>query len=304
VRIKVLGAAAGGGLPQWNCACQNCSDLRRNSPHIQPRTQSQLAVTAGSDAWFLINASPDLREQLNHTPEVQPSPEKGLRNTPVAGVVLTSADLDHVLGLLLMREFTPVRIYATDTVRSILQANSFFSMLDRLPGQSRWTVIEPEVSFSLGDGLVCTPIALPNTFPSYVAEEQRTTLDETSATIGLLFETSQGKRVAYLPALASLSPSLKKLLSTCSAVMVDGTFWSDNELQSIQPGTPLATSMGHMPISGANGSLAAFSDLAAVRRIYTHINNTNPILNEESPERRVVQDAGWEVAWDGLEITI
>jgi pyrroloquinoline quinone biosynthesis protein B len=304
VRIKVLGAAAGGGLPQWNCVCPNCSALRGSLSSIQPRTQSQLAVSSGSDAWFLVNASPDLREQLNRTPEIHPDPQRGLRNTPVAGVILTSADLDHVLGLLLMREFTPVRIYATSTVRSILQANSFFSMLDRLPGQSRWTVIEPQVSFPLGDGLVCTPIALPNTFPSYVTEEERATLDETSATIGLLFETSQGKRVAYLPALASLSPSLKELLATCSVVMVDGTFWSDNELQSIQPGTPFATSMGHMPISGPNGSLAAFDDLAAVRRIYTHINNTNPILNEASQEHRAVRDAGWEVAWDGLEITL
>jgi pyrroloquinoline quinone biosynthesis protein B len=304
VRIKILGAAAGGGLPQWNCVCQNCSALRSGSPHIQARTQSQLAVSAGSDAWFLINASPDLREQLNRTPEIHPDPRHGLRNTPVAGVILTSADLDHVLGLLLMREFTPVGIYATSAVRSILQANSFFSMLDRLPGQSRWTEIAPKVGFPLGVGLICTPIALPNTFPSYVTEAERATLDETTATVGLLFETSQGQRVAYLPALAAISPSLKELLASCAVVMVDGTFWSDNELQSIQPGTPLATSMGHMPISGPSGSLAAFRDLAGVRKIYTHINNTNPILNEESPEHRAVRDAGWEVAWDGLEITI
>jgi pyrroloquinoline quinone biosynthesis protein B len=304
VRIKVLGAAAGGGLPQWNCACENCSALRRGSSHIQPRTQSQLAITAGEDGWFLINASPDLREQLNRTSEIHPDPATGLRNTPVEGVILTSADLDHVLGLLFMREFTPVRVYASGAVRSILQSNSFFQMLDRLPGQSRWTTIEPQVSFSLGGSVTCTPIALPGSLPSYVAEKERIALDAARITMGLLFETSQGKRFAYLPALSSVSSVLKDLLSTCSVLLVDGTFWKDDELQSIQPGTPLARSMGHMPISGADGSLSVLGDLAGVRRIYTHINNTNPILNESSRERRAVHDAGWEVAWDGLEITV
>ena len=304
MRIKVLGAAAGGGLPQWNCTCENCSALRRASSQIQPRTQSQLALTADGDAWFLINASPDLREQLNRTPEVRPDSSKGLRNTPVEGVILTSADLDHVLGLLLMREFTPVRVYASSAVRSILQSNSFFQMLDRLPGQSRWTTLEPEVNFSLGGGVTCTPIALPGSFPSYVTEKERIVLDGGEVTMGLLFETSEGKRLAYLPALSSVSPALTDLLSTCSVLLVDGTFWKDDELQSIQPGTPSARSMGHMPISGADGSLSVLADLAGVRRIYTHINNTNPILNEGSRERRAVHDAGWEVAWDGLEITV
>jgi pyrroloquinoline quinone biosynthesis protein B len=241
---------------------------------------------------------------LNRTSEIHPDPAKGLRNTPVAGVILTSADLDHVLGLLLMREFTPVRIYASSAVRSILQSNSFFQMLDRLPGQSCWTTIEPQVSFSLGGGVTCTAIALPGTFPSYVAEKERIGLDAARITMGLLFEASDGKRFAYLPALSSVSSALKDLLSTCSVLLVDGTFWKDDELQSIQPGTPLARSMGHMPISGADGSLSILDDLAGVRRIYTHINNTNPILNESSLERRAVHDAGWEVAWDGLEITV
>jgi pyrroloquinoline quinone biosynthesis protein B len=303
VRIKILGAAAGGGLPQWNCTCTNCSALRHNHPHIQSRTQSQLAVTADEDAWFLINASPDLRAQLNDNPEVHPDPAKGLRNTPVAGVILTSADLDHVLGLLLMREFTPVRIYATRPVLSILQKNSFFQMLDRLPGQSRWTVIEPGVSFDAGSGLTCTPIALSNSLPAYVGEEERASLDPAGATIGLILEDASGARVAYLPALPSVSPSLRQLLTTCSTILVDGTFWSDDELQIIQPGTPLAHSMGHLPISGSDGSLASLRDLDGTRKIYTHINNTNPILQEQSSERNAVQDAGWEVAWDGLEIT-
>jgi pyrroloquinoline quinone biosynthesis protein B len=304
VRIKVLGAAAGGGLPQWNCTCVNCSAIRSKHSDIQPRTQSQLAVSADEDAWFLINASPDLRQQLISNSEVHPDPAKGLRNTPVAGIILTSADLDHVLGLLLMREFTPVRIFATHPVMSILKRNSFFQMLDRLPGQSRWTTIEPGISFNAGNGLICTPIVLSNSLPTYVGEEDRSALDPTGATIGLILEDAHGARAAYLPALSSVSASLQKLLSTCSTILVDGTFWSDDELQRIQPGTPLAHSMGHMPISGSDGSLATLRDLNGVRKIYTHINNTNPILQENSSERRAVEDAGWEVAWDGLEITM
>ncbi|WP_353071469.1 pyrroloquinoline quinone biosynthesis protein PqqB [Tunturiibacter gelidiferens] len=304
MRIKVLGAAAGGGLPQWNCTCTNCSALRQNHPHIQSRTQSQLAVTADDDAWFLINASPDLRQQLINNPEVHPDPAKGLRNTPVAGIILTSADLDHVLGLLLMREFTPVRIYATRPVISILKKNSFFQMLDRLPGQSRWTEIEPNVSFNAGGGLTCTPIALSNSLPTYISEEDRTALVPTGATIGVILEDPQGARAAYLPALPSVSAPLKHLLSTCSSIFIDGTFWTDDELQRIQPGTPLARSMGHLPISGPDGSLETLKYLKGTRKIYTHINNTNPILQEKSSERRTVEDAGWEVAWDGLEITL
>jgi pyrroloquinoline quinone biosynthesis protein B len=304
VRIKVLGAAAGGGLPQWNCTCPNCHALRQNHPHIQSRTQSQLAVTADDDTWFLINASPDLRQQLINNPEIYPDPTKGLRNTPVAGIILTSADLDHVLGLLLMREFTPVRIYATRPVISILKRNSFFHMLDRLPGQSRWTEIEPGVSFHAGNDLVCTPIALSNSLPTYISEAERATLDATGATIGLIVEDPQGTRAAYLPALPSVTAPLKELLSTCSTIFIDGTFWSDDELQRIQPGTPLARSMGHLPIDGPGGSLASLKDLSNIRKIYTHINNTNPILQEQSSERRAVEDAGWEVAWDGLEITL
>jgi pyrroloquinoline quinone biosynthesis protein B len=304
VRIKVLGAAAGGGLPQWNCTCANCSAVRNNHPNIQARTQSQLAVTADGDTWFLINASPDLRQQFLNNPEIHPDPTKGLRNTPVAGVILTSADLDHVLGLLLMREFTPVRIYATRPVISILKKNSFFQMLDRLPGQSRWTEIEPGVSFHAGNNLTCTPIAVSNSLPTYISEEDRAALDSTGATTGLILEDSQGARAAYLPALPSVSAPLKQLLSKCSTIFIDGTFWSDDELQKIQPGTPLARSMGHLPISGPEGSLAPLQDLKDTRKIYTHINNTNPILQEQSSQRRAVEDAGWEVACDGLEITL
>jgi pyrroloquinoline quinone biosynthesis protein B len=304
VRIKVLGAAAGGGLPQWNCTCPNCSALRQNHPNIQARTQSQLAVTADDNTWLLINASPDLRQQLINNPEIHPDPTRGLRNTPVAGIILTSADLDHVLGLLLMREFTPVRIYATRPVISILKKNSFFQMLDRLPGQSRWTEIEPNVSFQAGGGLTCTPIALSNSLPTYISEEDRSTLNPTGATIGLILEDSKGARAAYLPALPSVSASLKQLLSTCSTIFIDGTFWSDDELQRIQPGTPLARSMGHLPINGPDGSLETLKNLKDTRKIYTHINNTNPILQQQSSERRAVEDAGWEVAWDGLEISL
>ena len=304
MKIKVWGAAAGGGLPQWNCTCSNCSALRENGSGIESRTQSQLAISTDDKNWFLINASPDLRQQLIRNPEAHPDSTKGPRNTPIDGIVLTSADLDHVLGLLLLREFTPIRIYATQPVITILKKNSFFQMLDRLPGQSRWTQIEPDVSFYAGCGLTCTPISVSNSLPTYITDQDRVSLDSTGATIGLLFEDTNGVRIAYFPALPSVSSSLKLLLSTCAVIFIDGTFWKDDELQELQPGTSSARSMGHLPISGPEGSLAALQDLKGIRKIYTHINNTNPILREQSSERREIEDAGWEVAWDGLEITL
>ena len=308
--LKVLGAAAGGGLPQWNCACANCSAVRGGLPGISPRNQSQLAVSGDGESWYLINASPDLREQLHHSPALHPAQGGDPRNTPIRGVVLTSADLDHVLGLLLLREFTPVRIYSTPAVRSILQGNSFFSMLDRLPGQSRWVDLDTSAGFLLDEAIRCTPIPIPGGFPAYVGTAQQRQWNASEAIIGLIFEdaTSQSQdpapqRVAFLPAVPDITEELISLLATCSIVLFDGTFWSDNELQQLQPGTPAAREMGHLPIGGPGGTLERLADLNHLRKIFFHINNTNPILRGGSPEYNAVRRAGWEVAWDGMEIS-
>jgi pyrroloquinoline quinone biosynthesis protein B len=300
VRLRLLGTAAGGGLPQWNCACDNCRAARSN--HHFVKDQSQLAVSANDDDWLLINASPDLRQQLYRFPSLHPQPEAGLRNTPIAGVVLTSADLDHILGLLLMREFTPVSIHATESVLAVLEGNSFFSMLRRVPGQQRTQVLRHGTATEPVAGIRMTPIELPGSFPMHISPEMRSTLDLREMTLGLVFESTSGQRAAYLPALPSLTPELSRLIASCDVLLVDGTLWSEDELQRLQPGTPSATDMGHMPIGGPAGSLAALAHLSHVRRIYTHINNSNPILAENSVQHAAVRDAGFEIGYDGMDI--
>lgn len=300
--LRLLGTAAGGGLPQWNCACNNCREARSNPQHT--KDQSQLAVSADGDHWLLINASPDLRQQLYRSPYLHPLPENGLRNTPVMGVVLTSADLDHILGLLLMREFTPVSIYATESVLAVLDSNPFFSMLRRVPGQQRTQVLHHGTTIEPVPGLKITPVELPGSFPMHVPQSMRSDLDLREMTLGLIFESASGKRAAYLPALPSLTPELQRLIATCDVLMVDGTLWSEGELQRLQAGTPSATEMGHMPVGGDAGSLAALAELSHVRRIYTHINNSNPILDERSVQRAAVLEAGFEIGYDGMDIEL
>ncbi|QHN03235.1 pyrroloquinoline quinone biosynthesis protein PqqB [Granulicella sp. WH15] len=302
MRLHLLGAAAGGGLPQWNCACSNCQ-ASRSHPTLA-RSQSQLAVSADGNDWLLVNASPDLRDQLSRTSFLHPKPQYGLRHTPVAGVLLTSADLDHILGLLLMREFTPVSIYATDSVLSVLESNPFFSMLERVPGQKRTQTIRHDVPLLPLPGLKIIPIELPGSFPMHIPTAMRDRLKLNEMTLGVLFESSEGRRAAYLPALPSMTPELLDLLSNCNVVMVDGTLWSEDELQRLQPGTPSATEMGHMPIGGPYGSLTALRGLTHVRRIYTHINNSNPILANGSEEQKAVLNAGIEIGYDGMEINL
>jgi pyrroloquinoline quinone biosynthesis protein B len=302
MRLHLLGAAAGGGVPQWNCCCINCLAARSN-PSIA-RSQSQLAVSGDDQDWLLINASPDLREQLFRTPALHPRAAAGVRNTPVAGVMLTSADLDHILGLLLMREFTPVHIYATESVLRILDSNEFFNMLRRMPDQQRTYVLQHNCPVNAIAGLTITPIELPGSIPAHVPRTLRASIDPREMTLGLIFESAEGKRAAYLPALPELKPRIFERIASCDILLVDGTLWDEDELQRLHPGTPSAREMGHMPIGGAHGSLAQLKELNHTRCIYTHINNSNPILTEGSPERRAVLDAGFEIAFDGMEIVL
>jgi pyrroloquinoline quinone biosynthesis protein B len=203
-----------------------------------------------------------------------------------------------------MREFTPVSIHATESVLRVVESNPFFSMLDRVPGQKRTVVLRHGKTFEPIAGLKITPVELPGSFPAHVPAAMREQLQISEMTLGLVFESASGKRAAYLPALPALTPDLLAMLQTCDVVLIDGTLWSEDELQKLQPGTPSASDMGHMPIGGPHGSLAALKSLTDVRRIYTHINNTNPIVAEGSPERQAVLDAGCEIGFDGLEIEL
>jgi pyrroloquinoline quinone biosynthesis protein B len=307
MRIQILGSAAGGGFPQWNCGCANCHRLRQGTLRGKARTQTQVAVSSDGKAWFLLNASPDLRAQIEAVAELHP--RAGLRHSPIAGIVLTSGDLDNVLGLLLLREFQPLRIFATSAIRKIVsQDNSFFRLLERVPGQVTWVDLRPGAAFELnvqgesGPGICCRAVPLPGAYPGYVNEEERGRLAEDQAVLALMLQ-GQGGKLLFAPALPAVTDQMLALMRDCDVLLVDGTFWSDDELRQARGGGPTSREMGHLPISGPGGSLERLS-LRGPRKIYIHVNNTNPMLDEESPQYRSVRAAGWEIAEDGWSFAL
>lgn len=305
MRIKVLGSAAGGGFPQWNCGCVNCQRLRQGSLRGKARSQAQLAVSADGQAWFLLNASPDLRAQIEATPELYPL--AGARQSPIAGIVLSSGDLDNVLGLLLLREFQPLKIFSTAAIRQVVsQDNSFFRLLERVPGQVTWTEIRPGAVCEMkssGVGICCRAIALPGSYPAYVSASQRGQLAKDQAVLALALE-SQGGKMVFAPALPAITEELQSMMEDCDLLFVDGTFWSDDELQLVRGGGPTAREMGHLPAGGPGGSLEQLASIKGPRKIYIHINNTNPMLDEESAQHRQARNTGWEIAEDGWEFEL
>jgi pyrroloquinoline quinone biosynthesis protein B len=266
-----------------------------------------VAVSSDGRSWFLLGASPDLRHQVETTPVLQP--REGVRQSPIAGVVLGSADLDHVLGLLLLRELQPLRIYGTPSVLLVLrEENSMFRMLNRVPQQAVWTEILPEERFRIegadcsNSGLSCTATGLGTRYPAYVADQAA--LAPKEASLGLIVEAASGGRCAYLPAVSHIDDSLLKVLESTDVVLFDGTFWSDDELIRVQGSGQTAHEMGHVPVGSTEGSLQKLQRLRGPRRIYLHINNTNPMLDESGPEFRAVREAGWELAEDGWELEL
>ena len=304
MRIEILGSAAGGGFPQWNCGCRNCQAIRAGNFQGKSRTQTQVAISNDSQSWFLLNASPDLRQQIESTPALHP--RKNRRDSPIAGVLLTSADLDQITGLLSLRELQPFRIYCTASIRRILREdNSVFAMLNRAPQQVVWTDITAGESFSLisisgqDSGLLCETFSLHSRYPMYVGQSGLTGLSPPEASLGLIVGTSSGRRMAYLPAVPEVDRSLLERLETVDLLLFDGTFWSDDELIKVQGTGATAREMGHIPVSSAVGSLQKLRSLQRPSKIFLHVNNTNPMLDESSLEYREIRAAGWEVAEDG-----
>jgi pyrroloquinoline quinone biosynthesis protein B len=307
--IKILGSAAGGGFPQWNCSCPNCRGLRAGTFRGKARTQTQVAVSQDGKSWFLLGASPDLRAQIEATPELHP--RDGVRQSPVSGAVLLNGDIDHVLGLLLLRELQPLQIYSTASVRRILRDdNSMFAMLQRVHNQAQWTDFVPREQFSLkhtdgGDSAVlCRALSLGDHYPAYVTQNRQSELVAGESSLGLMVESSSGAKLAYMPAVPQVDDALLKEIASADVVLFDGTFWSDDELRPIQGSGQTARQMGHIPISGKEGSLRKLAGLSRPRKIYVHINNTNPVLDEASPQHRQVRDAGWEIAEDGWQFEL
>jgi pyrroloquinoline quinone biosynthesis protein B len=311
MRVKVLGSAAGGGFPQWNCACHNCRRLRDGSLRGTPRTQTQLAFSPDSKAWFLISASPDLRTQILATPDLFPR-DNAAGQSPIAGVFLPSVDVDSVMGLLHLREFQTFFVFATAASQRILKKeNKIFGVLERSDPPVQWQVISSKgrlgchLSESPGEApaFVCATIPLGGSYPDYVSDELCRTLSEDEAAIGFVFEQS-GKSLFVAPSLSGRNPEWTKYAASSDLLLIDGTFWSDDELITTGRSKKTAREMGHLPLSGPGGLLEQFPRKARGRRVLIHINNTNPILDEESAEHRAVLDAGFEIAYDGMDFEL
>jgi pyrroloquinoline quinone biosynthesis protein B len=323
MRVKILGSAAGGGFPQWNCACPNCRSLRAGMFNGKSRTQTQIAISADplnhdlrnpDREWFLLGASPDLRAQVEADSDLhprEPAPGKSPRHSPIAGAVLANADVDHTLGLLLLRELQPLCVYATDSIRRILtEDNSMFAMLQRAPGQVTWTNFTPATTFPLlnpageDSGIRCRALSLGTHYPPYVFPRRQSELPVGEASLGLIVESSTGKRLAWMPAVPQITKALLKEFESVEVLLFDGTFWSDDELIRIQGSGQTARQMGHVPVSSPEGSLTKLAQLRGPRKIYLHINNTNRMLDEAGPEYRQVREAGWEIAEDGWQFDL
>lgn len=311
MKIKILGSAAGGGFPQWNCACRNCTGMRAGTLHARPRTQTQIAFSPKDHVWFLIGASPDLRTQLLSTPELAPSPDKP-GQVPIGGVFLPSADVDAVLGLLHLREFQNFFVFATAGVQRALRSeNRIFKVLERADPPVQWQVLSSRgrlgchLSESPGESptFVCDTIPLEGDYPDYVSEEFLRAASLDDATVGFLFE-KDSKKIFIAPSLPGHSAEWQKLAASADLILIDGTFWSNDELQRTGRTNKTAREIGHLPLSGTEGLLAQFPKNAQGRKILLHINNTNPILDEESAEHRAVLEAGFEIAYDGLSISL
>jgi pyrroloquinoline quinone biosynthesis protein B len=305
--VRVLGSAAGGGFPQWNCACVNCRGVRNGLILASPRTQESICLSADDVNWFLVNASPDIRSQIESFGPLHPGQS---RSTPIQAIFLTNGDLDHCLGLLSLRENQRLVVYTTESVRrGFTEDNVLYRTLQRFADQVTWRTlrlgVEEPVLLADGSrsGLTVKAVAVPGKPPIHL--EGLVSSSDPGLNVGLRFRQSDNGRVlAYFSAVGRITPSVIEELEGTDCIMFDGTFWTSDELSA--PGflEKSAEDLAHCPVGGSEGSLSMLSKIAAPRRVFVHINNTNPMLREDSPERKVVEAAGWRVAWDGMEITV
>jgi len=294
----VLGSAGGGGFPQWNCRCPVCRLAWAGDTRVKPRTQASLAVSGDGEHWILLNATPDLRAQLLATPCLQPRAD--LRGSPIAAVILTGAEVDQVAGLLTLRERQAFTVLATGDTLAALEANPIFGVL--AADLVRRQEVALGVRFPLPGDLAAELFTVPGKVALYLEGKAPALAAETGANVGVEIICG-GRRLAYVPGAAGLPPALRERLARADVILFDATLFTDDEMIATGTGEKSGRRMGHMPLDGADGTLAALAGLGG-RRILTHINNTNPILIEGSPERRQVEAAGFEVAADGMEIVL
>ncbi|MGO4339771.1 pyrroloquinoline quinone biosynthesis protein PqqB [Labrys sp. KB_33_2] len=291
----VLGAAAGGGVPQWNCGCPVCRLAWAGDNRVRPRTQSSIAVSANGVDWLLLNASPDIRQQILAVPALQP--KEFPRHSPIAAVLLTNGDVDHVAGLLGLRERQAFTLYGTAETLDSLADNRVFDVLAR--DVVRRQAVLPGQGFEAVPGLTVTLVPVPGKLPLWRENEPMRLGEESEATVGAILACGS-RRIAYIPGCAAVPPWLRETIADADLLLFDGTLWEDDEMIRHGVGTKTGRRMGHMPIAGPDGSMAALADLPVRQRVFIHLNNTNPVLVEGSPEQRTVEAAGWQVAHDGM----
>jgi pyrroloquinoline quinone biosynthesis protein B len=294
----VLGSAAGGGFPQWNCRCPVCQLAWAGDQRVKPRTQASLAISANGEDWLLINASPDLPDQLRRTPALHPRGDT--RGSPIKAVLLTGAEIDQVAGLLSLRERQPFALYAPAEALAVLETNNVFGVL--APDVVQRQAVAPGANSALPGGLQAELFAVPGKVPLYLEGENPETMSEGAGTVGVELEAN-GARVIFIPGAAAVTAAMRERMERADVIFFDGTLYRDDEMIVTKTGTKTGRRMGHMSIDGPDGSLHALRDLHA-KRIYIHINNTNPILVDGSPERTHVIRSGWGIAEDGLELAL
>jgi len=294
-RARILGAAAGGGLPQWNCGCENCQLARDGS--IPAQTQSSLAVSANGRDWAILNASPDIRAQLAATHDLHPT---GLREMPLRSVLLTNGDIDHVAGLLTLREMQPFTLFATPGIHEVIAENPIFAALN--PDAVTRAMVALNEPAEIAPGVTATLFPVPGKVPLYLEGEEVVTDLEGDQTVGVEL-TVAGRKVFYIPGCARLTDALRARLSGAALLFFDGTLWRDDEMVQAGLGSKTGRRMGHMSISGDDGSIAGFADMEIGRKIFVHMNNTNPVLRPGSDERQAAEAAGWTIGQDGMEVT-
>lgn len=301
--VKVLGSAAGGGFPQVNCACRNCESARRGTQGFRARTQSSVAVSRDGTSWLLLNASPDLRQQIAAMPALMPTPGGGPRSSPIVSVALTNGDVDAVAGLLSLREGFRFTLYGSARVLETLAGNSIFDVL--APDAVARVPVDLNQSVKTRGGLTIEAFAVPGKIALYLEQVGPDVGTRTGDTIGLkVSDQEDGTAVFYVPSCAEVDAALAARLRHAQLVLFDGTLYTDEEMIAQGLSQKTGRRMGHISMSGATGSIAALADLGIERRIFVHINNSNPVLDEASAERGIVERAGWEVAIDGMEIRL
>jgi pyrroloquinoline quinone biosynthesis protein B len=308
LRVVVLGAAAGGGVPQWNCGCEVCRAARGEHRELQS-TQASIAFSADGAHWFLVNASPDLRQQLINTPQLHP--RKGaLRHSPITGVILTNGEIDAVAGLLSMREGSPFAIYAHAKVLAILRSNSIFNVLSE-KNVAREAIevdraFEPKLPDGAPSGIEILPFTVAGKGAWYLEGKAHPGgNDGAGDTLGLCIrDKASDKHFYFLAACADVNDELKARLNGAALVFFDGTVWRDDELIVAGLGTKTGLDMGHISMSGHKGAIESLADVAIDRRIFLHIHNSNPALLHGSAERKIAEKAGWQIPADGTEIEL